>query len=388
MPSHDTQPPRADDRAAWLAALIASSDDAIVGADDRGCIVVWNRGAETLYGHPAEEVIGRPLASLRAAECGSDLEDILERLAGGESPPSFDATHLRRDGSKVDVSVTASPIRDDEGRVIGSSAIIRDITATKADLDALERAVERERAVVEKLTDLDRVRASFVSAVSHELRTPLTSILGYLELLMEDQRNLNEHQREMLGIVSRNSDRLLALIEDLLVLSRIETGAFKVLKEPVDVWALVTAVAREMEPRVVEAKHRLTVQIDDRVGSVLGDASELERLLVGLLSNAIKFTEPGGDIRLAARPTPEGTVVEVTDTGMGIPAKEIENVFEPFFRSAAADKRAIPGTGLGLSIAKTIVEQHGGTISCTSAPGRGTTMRILLPFAIPDRKAS
>jgi signal transduction histidine kinase len=313
---------------------------------------------------------------------------VLDRLAQGEDVSAYESQHVTKSGTQLDVSVTVSAIKDPGGRVIGSSAIVRDISSTKRTRESLELAVQQERLMVEKLTDLDRVRTSFVSSVSHELRTPLTSILGYLELLTDDPSGMNEHQREMLDIVSRNSKRLFALIEDLLVLSRIESGAFKVLKEPVEVRALIGAVAREMAPNIAAASHRLSVSIDDEVGSVLGDPGELERLLLSLLSNAIKFTPPGGEIVVSADSSGDGTTIVVSDTGLGIPENDVAEVFNPFFRSAVADRRAIPGTGLGLPIAKTIVEQHGGTISCESEPGQGTRIIVHLPFAIQQRKAS
>jgi PAS domain S-box-containing protein len=372
----------------WLAALVASSGEVIIGADAGGDIVVWNRGAADFYGYDASEVLSRPVSILRPPSHQAQLEDVLERLASGEVIPPFETQHVKKDGTVADVSVSVSPVKLGDGTVIGSSAIVRDISEMKRAQRDLERAVESERELVDKLRDLDRVRTSFVSSVSHELRTPLTSILGYLELLEDDLEGMNEHQQEMLDIVSRNSKRLLALIEDLLVLSRIESGAFRVLKEPVDVRALVNAVAREVGMKASESGHQLNVAVTDDVGSVLGDPSELERLLLSLVSNALKFTPAGGRITVYACRQDGFTTISVQDTGMGIPTEELSKVFDPFFRSEIADRRAIPGTGLGLPIAKTIVEQHGGKISCESEPGQGTRVTVTLPYAIQERRAS
>ena len=254
--------------------------------------------------------------------------------------------------------------------------------------EALREAYEREREMVARLQELDRVRTIFVSSVSHELRTPLTSILGYLELLTEDTEGMSDTQREFLEIIGRNSQRLLNLIEDLLVLSRIESGSFQVLKEPVDVRSLVHAACREVWPRMRAASHELELHTSDDVGSVLGDSEQLQRLLVNLLSNAVKFTPPSGRIDVRADRGHQGVVISVSDSGMGISAEELPEIFTPFFRSPDAHRRAIPGTGLGLSIAKTIVEQHGGSIECFSELNRGTTMIVRLPHALSARSKS
>jgi PAS domain S-box-containing protein len=367
--------------------MVAASREVIIGMDVAGTIVVWNEGARDFYGYTREEVIGKPISVLLPPGEDPEFQQVFDRLLDGEPVARYETGHQRRDGHLVHVSISVSPVRNGpDGTIVGLSAIVRDMSEVRRTQDALEQAIHNERVMVEKLRDLDRVRTSFVSSVSHELRTPLTSILGYLELLGDDPADMNEHQVEMLDIVSRNSKRLLALIEDLLVLSRIESGSFKVLKEPVDIRALVSAVAREVQPKIAASGHHLQVQVADDVGSVLGDPSELERVMLGLLSNAIKFTQPGGVITIRAQREGGTARIAVIDTGLGIPEAELGEVFDPFFRSEIADRRAIPGTGLGLPIARTIVEQHGGSISCESEPGKGTAMTVTLPFAIQEQR--
>ena len=372
----------------WLAALVASSGEVIIGTDAKGDIVVWNRGAADFYGYGASEVLSRPVSILRPPALRPQLEELFARLATGEGIAPFETQHMKKDGTVVDVAVSISAVRLGDGTVIGYSAIVRDISDMKRAQRDLELAVESERELVDKLRDLDRVRTSFVSSVSHELRTPLTSILGYLELLQDDLEGMNEHQQEMLDIVSRNSKRLLALIEDLLVLSRIESGAFRVLKEPVNLRALVNAVAREVATKARASGLELKVAVTEDVGSVLGDPNELERLLLSLVHNSLKFTPRGGKITIFASRRDGFANISVEDSGTGIPQAELDKVFDPFFRSESADRRAIPGTGLGLPIAKTIAEQHGGTIECESEPGQGTRVTVVLPFSIQERRAS
>lgn len=237
------------------------------------------------------------------------------------------------------------------------------------------------------MQDLDRARSVFVSSVSHEIRTPLTSILGYIELLEDDSDSLSENQREMLDIIARNSHRLLELIEDILILSRIESGSFRVLKEPVEVDGFVRAACGEVADQVEEASHQIEVEVGSDVGSVLGDSGELARCLVLILSNAVKFTPKGGFIHVQAARSEGGVALTVTDSGIGIAEKDLHHIFKPFFRSEEALTRAIPGTGLGLAIATSIIELHGGVLSCQSEPDKGTTMTVVLPFAMATRFA-
>jgi signal transduction histidine kinase/CHASE3 domain sensor protein len=241
---------------------------------------------------------------------------------------------------------------------------------------------EAERDMVKRLRELDQVKSDFVSSVSHELRSPLTSILGYVEMLRDrDAGPVTGEQDHMLGVVERNTDRLLALIEDLLTLSRIESGAFKVTLLPVDVSSLLDSVIQTIRPELVDRELQLDVEVDPDIPAVLGDAHQLERVLLNLLSNAMKFTPSGGRIRVAACLHDHAVRLQVTDTGIGIPPEEQSRLFTRFFRSSTSQQYAIKGTGLGLAIVKSVVESHGGNVGVTSEPGRGTTVTVELPAA-------
>jgi two-component system phosphate regulon sensor histidine kinase PhoR len=247
------------------------------------------------------------------------------------------------------------------------------------------QAYERERHMVAKLQELDNAKSEFVSSVSHELRTPLTSIVGYLELLLEGEGGpLEAEQLRMLEVIGRNSRRLLALIEDLLTLSRIESGAFKVSMTPIELPPLVDAVVESVKPTVDARKLELVVDVPARTGTILGDEPQLERVLLNLITNALKFTPEGGRVTLSARPVGDSIALSVADTGIGIPASEQPKLFSRFFRSSISQERAIQGTGLGLVIVKSIVEHHGGSIWFTSKPGEGTTFTVTLPLTGTD----
>ena len=246
-----------------------------------------------------------------------------------------------------------------------------------------EAARELLAAQNERLRELDRLKDEFISLVSHELRTPLTSIRGYLELLREDGR-LDEEQLRYLGIVDRNSERLLDLVSDLLFLAQADAGKLNFELQPVDLETLVadcveaaqpTATAKEIE--LTTSTHQLPVQLQ-------GDPERLAQVLDNLVSNALKFTPSGGRVEISLQGVDGVAVIEVSDTGLGLAEDEQDQLFERFFRSSRASENAIPGTGLGLAIAKTIVERHGGRIRLKSALDVGTTVRVELPLSLSE----
>lgn len=235
---------------------------------------------------------------------------------------------------------------------------------------------------MQQLQDLDRQKTDFMATVSHELRTPLTSISGYLELLEDgDYGALTAQQRSALSIVDRNTTRLRGLIEDLLVLNKIEATGLRSEVEDVRVADLVSGVVEMLRPVAEEGQvHLNTTDIDPEL-VVRVDRSQLERSLINLGSNAVKFTPSGGRASLAAHADEDRVVIEVSDTGIGIPTKDQERLFDRFFRASNATEAAIPGTGLGLAIVRAIVEGHGGELDVESVVGVGTTMRVVLPSA-------
>ena len=246
---------------------------------------------------------------------------------------------------------------------------------------------EQEREIIRRLRELDEVKSDFVSSVSHELRTPLTSIIGYLEMLIEgDAGALNDDQLHLAEVVERNSQRLLALIEDLLTLSRIESGSTRPRTAVVDLADVMTDVHQAVLPILGARQLDVTIDVPENIGSVLGDAGQLERVLFNLVTNAVKFTPEGGRVDIVASAADGLARLSVADSGIGIPEDEQAQLFNRFFRASSARDRAIQGTGLGLVIVKSIVENHGGTIAVSSAVGVGTTVTVELPLlaAPPD----
>ena len=250
--------------------------------------------------------------------------------------------------------------------------------AARAEAESAQRLLAAQN---DRLRELDGLKDEFIALVSHELRTPLTSIRGYVELLRDDG-GLSADQHHYLGIVERNSDRLLTLVSDLLFLAQVDAGKLTFDLQPVDLEPLVVHCVESSLPVALAKKIELASHTEP-VPEVRGDAARLAQVLDNVVSNALKFTPDGGrvDVRLAA--VDGAAVIEVQDTGLGLDEDERGRLFERFFRSSRAAEHAIPGTGLGLAIAKTIVEGHGGRIELESSPDRGTTVRVELPLSLP-----
>ena len=241
---------------------------------------------------------------------------------------------------------------------------------------------QRQSELVTRLQDLDRAKSEFLSTFSHELRTPLTSIRAYTELLQDESDGDNSDQDRMLEIIEKNSMRLSILIEDILTLSHLNSAVYDIDLTPVDVEPLIADVCESLLPMAQAKQVTLTARKATSATSgtwVLGDANQLERMLINLVNNAIKFTPAHGQIRVSATTSETTVVLTVADSGIGIPLAEQDAVFGRFVRGAEATHEVIPGTGLGLSIVQAIVEHHSGTISLASAPGQGTTIRVRLP---------
>ena len=248
--------------------------------------------------------------------------------------------------------------------------------------ESLTRVSAQLAAQNERLLELDRLKDEFVATASHELRTPLTSLSGYLEMSLDPADGpLSPARESHLRIVQRNADRLAVLVDQLLLLARADSHPLDLDRQPVDLVEILNEAGETARP-AASAKNIALIVTGEPLPETLADRSQLLRVVDNLVANAVKFTPEGGTVRLAARRDGDAAVVEVADTGLGIPRAEQPDLFNRFYRGSSAIENAIPGSGLGLAISQVIAEAHGGTIELDSAPGAGSTFRLALPLDV------
>ena len=381
---------RAEGESELLRRIIDSAHVAIIGTDRVGRITLFNPGAERMLGYRAEEVLGEYMAmfqspetiSEKAAELGvaDDFVSVALRLAEPDLT-SEPVRFRRKDGTERIHALTLSRILDRQGRVTGFVGTSEDVTEDVHAREALEDALAAERLAGERLREVDQVKDTFVSSVSHELRTPITSIVGYLEMLLEGEfGEVPRHQRSALRRIDGNSRRLLTLIDELLLLSRIHERA-EAETEVLDLREVARTAYDVVSPQWAQRNLDVGRDLPEEPIPFDGNRELLERMLVNLLANAVKFTPDGGEVALTLAVEGDEAVLAVRDTGIGIPEDEQAKLFTRFFRSSLAQHHAIQGSGLGLSIAQAIVAEHGGRLTVDSRPGEETTFTVLLPLA-------
>jgi PAS domain S-box-containing protein len=366
---------------------------AFVGTDLTGRITLFNTGAEQMLGIDAEAATGRELVEfiaeadlnryLSRGPNRSMFETLVDHAAGDMAPETRDWTWLPAGRPHLKVSMTTNPVTDTFGDLIGYLFVASDITDTRRSQEILVKALTREREVVSRLKDLDKVKDDFVTTVSHELRTPMSSIIGSAEMLEDGMLGeLTTEQQRMIEVISRNGDRLLALADDLLLLATFDHSSLPEETLDVDLRDVVEESASSIASMLASRNLDVGYTLSEEPVLVSGDPHHLERALTNLLTNAVKFTPDGGHVHVQVRAdaTTRTAVLSVTDTGLGIPESDLDHVFGRFFRSSIVQERAIQGSGLGLSIVKTIVESHEGRIDVRSEPGTGTTFTVTLPL--------
>jgi PAS domain S-box-containing protein len=516
-------PDRADvskraDAERWLAAIVESSDDAIIGKTLDGIITSWNAGAQRIFGYSAEEVVGKPVTILIPPDRWHEEAQILKRLRNGERVDHFETTRIRKDGGRIAISLTISPIYDSTGAISGISKIARDVTEHR-ELLSREESVRAEalaerkfRRLIEDAPDailqvdadgkillanrtagrmfgysseelvgigveflvpeavrskhaafrkefakagvsrpmgpglnlyayrkdgtefpveislspiqtkdginvtavirdvserkraeeqihtleqiylaelearhkeaerLNQLKSEFMASISHELRTPLHTIIGFAELLSEKGAGpLNEKQRRFVSHIQTDSEHLLSLINDVLDLSRIEAGGLVVRTEVLSLQEAISEAVSAIRP------HAAGKQVSVREGTIpkteiLADPLRVRQILYNLLSNGVKFTDPGGEVAVSAELDADFVRITVADTGRGIPEEECSRIFDKFYQVGYTTAGVRQGTGLGLTICKQLVEIQGGKIWVNSEPGKGSHFYFTLPM--------
>jgi PAS domain S-box-containing protein len=349
-----------------LAAIVESSDDAIIGTSLDGKIASWNKGAVQLYGYSTDEAIGKPITMLVPKDRREEVAAIVERERAGERVEHFETVAVRKDGSRVDVSLTISPILDADGVITGASTIARDVTARKR-AEALARQTEE---LARSNADLEQ----FAYVASHDLQEPLRMVTGYCDLLERRYKGrLDSDADDFINFAVEGARRMQELVRGLLAYSRM--GPQSQTLELVD---STTAFERAVANLGLAVKESGATVTHGRLPTVSADGTQLEHVFQNLIGNAIKFRGnevPRVYVR-AVRKT-DMWLFSVKDNGIGIDPRYVEKVFAIFQRLHGRGK--YPGTGLGLAICKKIIERHGGRIWFESEPGRGTTFYFTLP---------
>lgn len=414
---------RAEQASRHLAALVESSDDAIVTKNLNGIITSWNQAAEKLFGYSEGEIIGKPVTLLIPPGHEDEEPGILARIRRGERIEHYDTVRQRKDGSRVEISLTVSPIKNAQGDIIGASKIARDITKRK-EVEAALREVrnelakaneELEKRVRERTADLERANAAslddmqqqiqleaqlrqaqkmesigtLAGGIAHDFNNVLNIVKGYASAIATHPA-VNEEIAEQAGIIDEATERGISVVRQLLTLAR-KTESHLVPSNVNEVISGLRNLLKQTLPKTID----LSLELRPKLPIVLADPNQITQALLNLCVNARDAMPAGGkltlrtlivggaEIRDSAAQAPDHVCIEVIDTGMGIEEKVRTRIFEPFFTT----KDIGEGTGLGLSIVYGIVKNHNGSIDVVSTPQRGTTFRMKLPVTSPQQRA-
>ena len=357
-----------------LAAIVESSDDAILATGLDGTIVSWNAGAERLYGWSAEEMAGRPVSVLTPPDGADTISRALERVLRRRASEHYEGVVATKDGRRLEVSLTTSPTREPSGAITGTSTIARDVTERKRaerDLAITAAALEEHAAELERS---NAELAQFAYVASHDLSEPLRMVSSYVQLLARRYSGrLDADADEFIAFAVDGADRMQSLINDLLTYSRV--GRAERARGPVDCGEVLGGVLRSLAPMLEEAGAKVDA---GNLPVVHGDATQLGQLFQNLVTNAVKYHRPGVApfITVGAERDGRAWQVWVTDNGIGIEPRHAERIFSMFQRLHG--REAYPGNGIGLAICRKIVELHGGRIWVESAPGGGSSFRFTL----------
>lgn len=356
-----------------LAAIVESSDDAIISKNRDGIIQTWNAAAERMFGIAAADAVGRHISIIIPHDRLAEEQAIMSKLLAGQRIEHFETVRRRADGSSISVSLTISPIKDDTGRIVAASKIARDISVR------LE-AVARERELLTELEHANRRKDEFLATLSHELRTPLAAIRN-AEAVLNAALGEPDLARPALATMNRQIAQMTRLLDDLLDVSRITHDSLQLRQSRVDLAAVLGHAVDTVRPIFDQSGLRLSVELPDKPVYVLADSARLAQVFGNLLTNAAKYTPDGGRVVVAAERDGDDVTVSVTDTGIGIPPEMLGRVFELFTQVEGPYEREQGGLGIGLSLVKRLVEMHGGSVTAHSA-GRGTGSRFVVRLPV------
>jgi two-component system phosphate regulon sensor histidine kinase PhoR len=342
-------------RESGTQTILRAMQDGLLVVDKSLRVTLINQAFRKLFGLP-EISLGAPLLDIvRDATVDRLIE---ETLRTGKAMQSELVRADSKTNSERDVEISAVPIKDDAGLTTGAVVLFHDIT---------------------QLKQTDKVRRDFVANVSHELRTPLSILRGYIETLLDNPQTSDKELSRILRVMERHSKRLGLLVDDLLTLAQLESRSAGLQFSDVQLAELFESVIRDWEKKLAEKRLKVVVDLSPDARTIRADETRLHEVLYNLLDNALKYSRENGEIRLRAAQRGPEIVLSVTDNGIGISKDDLPRVFERFYRADKARSRELGGTGLGLAIVKHIAQLHGGRVEAESEPGKGTTIRVVLP---------
>jgi PAS domain S-box-containing protein len=354
-------------------AILDNMQDTYFHTDLDGRVIMASRSVEDLLGYTPEEIRGKKIADIYG-DSEQRARFVRQLIAGGGEVENFESNMRRKNGELVWVSTTAHHYLDDQGKVTGIEGVTRNITEKRAAEAAMETA--KEQAELH-----DHAKSEFLANMSHELRTPLNAILGFSDMIASQAFGpVQERHVRQARDIHDSGQHLLAIIDDILDLSKIEMGHALLEEEEVDLGELVDGCMRLLEERANRSQVVISADLDDVPPRLRADRRKLKQILLNLLTNSVKFTPCGGTVVVSARMNGADTFeIGVRDEGIGMRAEDIPKVLEPFGQVESADVRKYEGTGLGLPLAKSLAELHGGTLQIASSEGVGTTVTVRLP---------
>jgi PAS domain S-box-containing protein len=352
-------------------AILTSIVDGVVVNDMEGHIILVNPAAERILGVPQKELLRQNYEDLFSGFDSQGQEEALaamETLLNTSIPEAAKNYKINLEFENRVIHALLSPVLSQRGDFMGVVTVLRDIT---------------------KEVEADRAKSEFVSTVSHELRTPMTAIKGYTDLLHAGAAGpINAEQKRFLSTIKSNTDRLTALINDLLDISRMETGRVRFEPRPLQIGEVIADVVNVLAGPAEEKQQRLTYEVSAGLPDIMGDQDRMNQVLTNLVGNAIRYTPKGGEIDVRAYPVERAVRVDVRDSGIGIAPEDMGHIFERFYRADHPLVQETRGTGLGLSIVKMFIEMHGGRIWVESEPNRGSTFTFILPIPVPEEEGA
>jgi two-component system sensor histidine kinase/response regulator len=378
-----TERKKTEEAAAFLTAIVNSSEGAIIGNTLDGIIASWNQGAEKLSGYSAAEAIGQPISMLVPPDCLHEIQEIGWQIKNGMNLERFETIRVRKDGTRVDVSLITSPIKDSQGKLIGVSTIAQDITERKQ-MEA-QLAQSRDQAL-----EATRLKSEFLASMSHEIRTPMNGVIGMTELLLDT--DLLPAQREFSEVIHSSANALLTIINDILDFSKIEAGKLDFAEVEFGlrefIGDMLKAPAVRAHAKGLDLSYYISSEVPD---NLIGDPDRLRQIALNLIGNAVKFTETGEVTMRIEKQSQNDTeaflIFSVTDTGIGLAPEKQQSIFEAFIQADSSTTRRYGGTGLGLSISSRLVEMMDGKIWVESEQGKGSTFYFTARFDLQKESA-